>query len=194
MGCDSVSSINFPKNITTIIGSAFNACCKLEGALSLPDELTTIYPAAFSRCGENSSGYTLKWNSKIRTISDSCFAGSNLIGELTFPSGITSLPQDVFYNTNITKVTINSNINSFGTTPFAHCPKLSEFIISNTRHFAYSANPSTPTSSLTLLYDTPIDPNGSSPSDAGAKVIVPASELSWYKANWPSRLTIEAAP
>jgi hypothetical protein len=102
---------------------------------------------------------------------------------LTIPNAITSLPQSVFNRTKITKVTIGSSITSIGAIAFADCHQLKEFVISNTRHFPYSANPSNPASQLTLLYGTPIDPNGSSPSDSDAKVIVPASELSWYQAN-----------
>jgi hypothetical protein len=112
-----------------------------------------------------------------------------MIGELVIPSKIKIIPQTCFSWTKITKVTLHSNISTLGTSCFYNCSELKEFVIQGTQHFSYSAS-TNPSSTLTLLYHTPIDPDpvNDAPSENGAIVIVPSSELTWYGLNWPSRI------
>ena len=141
--CSSLTFVRIPVSVTSIGGSAFYGCRSLTG-VAIPDSVTSIGSAAFSNCSSLTRVYIsdlsawCKINFADYTANPLC-NGKNLylyngteITELTIPSDITSIGDYAFYNcASLTSVTIPDSVTSIGERTFYVCSSLTSVTIGN---------------------------------------------------------------
>jgi len=115
----------FSNTLVEIRDSAFNGCSGFTGDLDL-NKVTTIGTSAFNGC----SGFNGELNlGFVQSIGNNAFNGwTSYTGELVLPESLISLGTTVFHNSNWSKVTINSDIESLPTSTFNSCKNLNEVL------------------------------------------------------------------
>lgn len=135
-----LKTVTLSSGVTTIQKEAFE-CCESLKSIRMPSSVTTLGVGAFSNCIKLSS---VKLSSNIKTIPACCFIDCKSIESLTIPSGVvnigvyafgsdyyqssltsvkfpstlTSIGAYAFYNTSISKLTLNKGLNTIGESAF----------------------------------------------------------------------------
>ena len=128
-----MTSINIPKNVTSIGSGVFSGCSSLtsinistnnkafkskEGVLFnyIENELL-CYPAG------KSDKYSIP--SDVEKIGDSAFSGCIYLSSITIPSSVISIGESAFSNcTELSSITIPSSVKSIGDSAFSNCSNL----------------------------------------------------------------------
>jgi uncharacterized repeat protein (TIGR02543 family) len=176
--CSSLQTVNLNKEITTVGEGVFSNCDKLtainvadgnasyasvDGVLFSADKATLMqYPAA--KPGE----YAVPVGTV--TIADNAFGDCDNLAGITFPEGLTTIGDDVFYSWNFSAITLPSTITSVG-------------------DYAFGSNQSPhPAEKVTILNPTPPtlgeNPFGSFDSWNARYIYVPAGAVEAYKEAW----------
>ncbi len=156
--CSNFTNLELSPNIKVISENAFFCCIGLTGELIIPEGVEIIDSYAFQTCQKITKiafPSTLKelrgkgnfqWNDSlseiiipkgITVIPQEAFAGCpSVTGELIIPDNIIEIGGGAFSGTNITSVTLGTNVQSLGayfnlTSPFAQCPKLTRYYCKN---------------------------------------------------------------
>lgn len=112
----------------------FSSCGKLT-SIVLPKNLKSIGEEAFYKC-LRLTGVT--WPDELDSIGDQAFYLSGLSGEMVLPSSLRVIGRRAFYQTELQKVTIQSDISVpnydtyyfiGGNSPFAYCEHLEEVVV-----------------------------------------------------------------
>ena len=125
-GCSGLTEIMISEGVTSIGSSAFRGCSSLT-EITIPASVTSIGSYAFAYC---SSLTEIKYNAAA--VADLAFnsnvfynAGSNSDGvTVIIGESVTRVPANLFVGTNITSVTIGSNVESIGSYAFNSCSSL----------------------------------------------------------------------
>lgn len=130
-GCKALVNIKFSKNLNIIYYDAFKDCTSLRN-VSLPDGLTQLgsggHSNVFSGCTSLSSIYiptSLTTVSGQNTFKDTALDASGI----TFGDNITKIPAQLFYGSNIKKITIPDTVYQIGGYTFKFCEELNEVVI-----------------------------------------------------------------
>ncbi len=136
--CSTLTSVIIPNGVVNIGFSAFYKCSNLK-SVSIPDSVTDIYYSAFEYCtsltkisvGSSNQNYTVSDGmlfDKYKTTLLLCPADKTTVNSL--PSTTRFFNVCAFYNcTNLTSITIPSEMVSFGAGYFSECPKLANITI-----------------------------------------------------------------
>lgn len=116
----SLTNITFNDTVIEIGDNAFYCATALTGLTSLPDTITTIGGTAFYGC----KAPLTKLPDSLITLENSAFRQSKIaIQEI--PSGVTEIPSQCFYwCSNLTSITLHSNIASIDSDSFSRCDNL----------------------------------------------------------------------
>ena len=149
-GANAMSSVTISNGVTSIGASGFTNCSRLS-SVTIPDSVTSIGNYAFWYAS-NLSGITMSSNlvtigkdafayskltaitipDTVTSIGESAFSGTK-IKDITFSSGMTSIPPKVFWAcTSLSSVTIPNSITSIGDAAFNACSALTSITIPNT--------------------------------------------------------------
>lgn len=102
-GCENLSELTIPSNITTIGTSAFEGCSSLQ-TLHIADGVTTISASAFK--GINASIIDIP--STLSVLETEVFADNLALTSITIPENITEIKDNAFSGcTNLTEITMD---------------------------------------------------------------------------------------
>ena len=123
-----LTSVQMHDGIRVVGHNAFLGCPLLNGVV-LNDEITTIEYDAFNGC---SSLQLTKLPDALTHIGDRAFRGTAAItGDLTVPSGVTTLGYQAFYESGITSAVLPESITSWGSEIFRLCRSLEHVQLPN---------------------------------------------------------------
>lgn len=126
-GNQHMQRINLPSTIVEIGGGAFSGCTALE-APTLPEGLKTIANHAFFGCKFE----TITLPSSLTSFGTAFQQCMNL-KELTFPAGVTEIPDNAFWLCNsLQSVTMLGEVTRVGVDAFSSCKQLRSFFAKGT--------------------------------------------------------------
>jgi hypothetical protein len=111
-GCSSLSSVNIPNSVTSIVNHAFQGCSSLS-SVDIPNGVTFIGEGAFLDAGLTS----ITVPDLVKCINGSTFQNCGKLEKVILPASLDSIGEDVFRDCNSLKV-----IECNGTTPPAVNP------------------------------------------------------------------------
>ncbi len=131
--CTSLTAVNLPKNSSQIHPEAFRGCSNLtsfsiagdnpsfttaEGILYSKDKSTLVaYP-------DGKFAGTVIIADHVKSIGPRVFFSVSSLKEIDFPSGLTNIGDQAFYDTGLTSVTIPATVKTIGLRAFAECTSL----------------------------------------------------------------------
>ena len=120
-GCNKLTHITIPENITDLGTNAFDGCSSLT-SVTLPSNITAIGNYTFQNCSALGS---ITIPSNVTTIGQYAFSGCTALSSVEIPSGVTSIANCTFVNcSNLTSVDIPSSVTSIGEDAFYGCSSL----------------------------------------------------------------------
>lgn len=123
-----LTSVQMHDGIRVVGHNAFLGCPLLNGVV-LNDEITSIEYDAFNGC---SSLQLTELPDALTHIGDRAFRGTAAItGDLTVPSGVTTLGYQAFYESGITSAVLPESITSWGSEIFCRCRSLKHVQLPN---------------------------------------------------------------
>lgn len=126
-GCTALTSVNLPKDLTTISGYTFSGCTSLE-TLEIPETVREINLHAFE--GTPFLEKLIKQDPLV-VINGILVDGTTLKGEVTIPESVTKISYEAFApywseNTGITKIMLPENLTEIDDGAFSNCTALEE--------------------------------------------------------------------
>jgi len=131
--CTGLTAVNLPEKLSQIHPSAFRGCSNLtsfsisgdnpsfteaEGILYSKDKSTLVaYPAG------KITG-TIPIANHVKSIGPSVFFNESSLKGIAFPSGLTNIGNQAFYNTGLTSVIIPATVKTIGWSAFEKCTSL----------------------------------------------------------------------
>ncbi len=131
-GCNSITSIVIPSNITTIDNLAFYGCNGLN-SVTIPNSVTNIGAQVFEYC----SGLTsIVLPNSVTSIGTSVFKGCSSLSSITLPNTITSINDYMFEGcSSLSTMVIPHGVTSIGSRAFRECTALTSITIPNSVTF-----------------------------------------------------------
>jgi hypothetical protein len=135
--CFNLFNVFLSSNVTTIGSDAFQGCANLTSFL-ITDNVTNIQDGAFYNCpnltvfgvSSNNTAYSsvggVLYNANQTELVE---VPGKFSGSYAVPSGVTSIGDYAFADTNITSVTFPSSLTSIGTSSFYFCTNLTSLTI-----------------------------------------------------------------
>lgn len=127
--CYSLESVELSANIERI-GTAMFYGCQVMGDFSIPDKVTTIGAEAFRDCGYldninipagvtniGDETVTIRGDFGTYTFSGRAFYNSG-INKINIPEGVTVIPEETFYGSDIYEINLPERMNSIGKRAF----------------------------------------------------------------------------
>ena len=145
-----ITSINLPKNLTTIGNYAFQYDASLESvyipndsklsnigtyafaqtsitSITLPDDITTIGKYAFDGCKQLESVY-MNENCLLQTLSECCFRDTAL-QTFDIPNNVTQIENSAFSGSELLSIYIPASVTTILTNPFHSCRNLESITV-----------------------------------------------------------------
>lgn len=152
-GCQLLTELNIPENITDVRSQAFNGCNGLT-TLTVPAHIKSLGSGAFQNCASlhtvtlnvDSASCdvgsdlfrnceklkTVNFNPKFTCIASHMFSGCSGLEELDLPDTITEIQYFAFMDcASLQKITTNASY--IGYSAFINCPQLSSVVLKNSR-------------------------------------------------------------
>ena len=148
-GCNNLTNINIPNNISSIGDLAFFGCSSLEN-ITIPNQTTSIGDSAFSRC---SSLTSIKMPENVNLIGSFAFSNCNHLVNIVIPEKVSCVKSGTFLGcgeletiilpdrlisidsnafkdcTSLTNITLPDQLTSIGFSSFSGCSSLSKINI-----------------------------------------------------------------
>ena len=139
-GCENLTSVTIPDNITNIGGGLFSSCSSLTSVV-LPKNITSlsahydpteggayggVYYGFFEGCSSLTS-FTIP--SSVTSIGHSAFSGCSSLTSLTIPSSVTSIGDEAFTWTGLISATIPNTVKEVGGGLFSGCERLTSVVL-----------------------------------------------------------------
>lgn len=122
-----ITKVTLGSHVKSIASKAFYNCANMENA-TIPQNVTTIGASAFANCG-NLQTLTFTGSSQLTTISQEAFANTALT-KLTLPSTVTSIGTGAFKDCEyLTTLSLPQNLTTIGAQAFQNCVRLSKLTI-----------------------------------------------------------------
>ena len=120
-GNNSVTSVVIPEGMTSIGGSAFNACLSLT-SITIPNSVTSIGAAFVAGC---SSLTSITIPNSVTSIGNRSFFHCSSLTSITIPNSVTSIEVSAFEScSSLTSITIPNSVTSIGESAFFNCTSL----------------------------------------------------------------------
>ena len=145
-GCSGLTSVTIPNSVTSIGEDAFYGCTGLT-SITIPNSVTSIGSSAFYKVKHviyTGSATGSPWGAiAVNGFVDGDFVFSDNTkttllayigngGDVTIPSGVTSIGSSAFYDCDgLTSVTIPNSVTSIGSSAFSGCSGLTSITIPN---------------------------------------------------------------
>ena len=127
-GCESLTSINIPNDVTTIGKGAFSVCSSLT-SINIPNSVTTIGKGAFSGC---SSLTSINIPNSVTTIGESAFGWCKSLTSINIPNSVTTIGNWAFSGcSSLTSINIPNSVTTIGKGAFSGCSSLTSINIPN---------------------------------------------------------------
>lgn len=128
------------KPVLSIAASAFKNNEKLI-SVHIGKNVRRIGEGAFEGC-KNLVAVTFSDNSLLKTIGNRALVNCTSLESFAFPSGVTALPDSVFYNcTALKTVVLSDAMTSFGANAFDGCFKIEALEVNGLRYLPTKTNP-----------------------------------------------------
>ena len=125
--CLNLETVKLMANVQSVPRSCFYGCEKLA-SITLSDTITSFETNAFQYCAISSLVGII--SEKITSISNYCFAGTNLSGEIVLPGHIKTIGNSAFWQCHsLESVIMEEGITSIGNSCFEKCESLSKVSI-----------------------------------------------------------------
>jgi hypothetical protein len=127
-GCNSLTRITIPENVSSIGNYAFSNCSSLI-SITIPDGVTVINKGVFSGCVSLTS---ITVPGSVTSIGEDAFKNCSSLTNIAIPDSITSISNSAFYGcSSLTGVTIPDSVTSIGNYAFYDCSGLTSVNIEN---------------------------------------------------------------
>ncbi len=131
--CQHLKSIEIPDGVTNIGFKAFAFCSRLKKVI-LPKSLTTLGRDIFYRdillsnikIHPENPNYTVQGKFLLSHDKTQLLYGFNLVGDIIIPEGIESIAENVFYDCDVTKLTLPSTLKVIANDTIHMCDNLTE--------------------------------------------------------------------
>ena len=130
MGCNKLSKVEIPENVTNIAFNVFENCSALISA-TLPSSITSLPENLFSNCYSLQS---VKFNGEIQYIENRAFYNCYSLTDIELSSSLERIGKEVFYNCkSLYKLDLSeTKIDLIDQYTFYGCSNLADFSIPNT--------------------------------------------------------------
>lgn len=122
-----LTSITIPNSVKEIGNGAFEYCTSLSSVI-IPNSVTSIGYDAFYKCTNLNSAVI---SNNVRHIGTGAFNYCTSLANVNIPTGLREIGLEVFGHTNLTSITIPSNIKIIQGTAFDGCANLNNITIPN---------------------------------------------------------------
>ena len=123
-----ITAVMIGNNVTNIGSRAFAGCTGLT-SITIPEGITSIGDEAFYNCtGLTEINYNAAEVTDLTSYSRAFYSAEALGESITvvFGDAVKSIPAYLFYNSNITRVTIGNNVTNIREHAFYNCTRLTE--------------------------------------------------------------------
>lgn len=126
----SLTTLTFPKTVTSIGASAFFKCLKLKKVV-LPEAIKKLSESVFMSCSALSE---INFPNGLESIGRSALY-MTAITDFIAPKSLRTLGDNALYGTQITKAVLNDKLEKIGQASFAACKQLEKIEIENNPNF-----------------------------------------------------------
>jgi len=124
---NNIDTVTIPEGVTTISSVGFSmGFTGTVRFVKIPSTVTTIGRQAFEGC-KNLGAIGLP--AGLKNLGESVFARSGIYIFPTWPTGITTIPEMTFYDTQLTNVVIPNGVTIIGKGAFKDCKKLTSITL-----------------------------------------------------------------
>ena len=126
--CETLTSINIPYSVTTIVGYAFYGCKNLT-SINIQYGLIQINAGAFAFCTSITS---ITNPDSVTSLGEAAFNNCNSLRSVIISNNLTSIPDYAFQHCySLKSITIPDSVTSIGKYAFLYCFQLSGVIVGN---------------------------------------------------------------
>ncbi len=125
-GCNKLTSIILPDNLTTLGEKAFSGCTALSSII-LPNEVEQIGDETFSGCSALTS---ITVNDKLKSIGRAAFENCIALTDIILPDNVETIGSSTFKNCEkLSSVILGNSITELGDSTFLGCSTLKNIIL-----------------------------------------------------------------
>lgn len=123
-GCENLTSVKLPRNLSTITANAFENCSSLS-SIDLPN-LRAIFGNTFKNSGLTS----IVIPNSVESMSKGAFQGCTALGSVSLSENLTTIPESAFEGciTLTGEVNIPNAVTSIGKNAFKGCEKITKIV------------------------------------------------------------------
>lgn len=134
-----LKSVVIPSSVTSLASQAFQDCGGLLSAQIPTDSFVTLNSMMFKNCDHLATvTFVGTGENKLTTIASNAFEGCTLLSAISFHTGLTTINDNAFLNSGLTRITISSTVSDIKSKAFAGCNITSITVDGNSGAYAIS--------------------------------------------------------